>query len=206
MLSFVLSLFLVFFMSLTQFAAAAENIPYLTPLRLGRIAAPHASAGELAFLSAVGEGNVGKANEFLELNTPMNAAICSRAFILASEKNMGTIVRALIHKCAVGLNVVQDALLVAARKNSGDAAAEILKSGAYDAADLKTTFTTALTCNSVLVVKAFLQFPKFHYPETDRARALDLCRTKKFSEMEKLLKIPREQLQSAANDESCVLF
>lgn len=206
MLNFTFSCFLLLLGSLTQFAAAAENDCYMTPLRLGRVAIPHLSPVELAFLSFVREGNLYKVNEFLESNWPIDADLFARALILASDQNKHFIVQALLRKNFVGVDVVQDALLVAARKNSGEVVAEILKSGAYDTADLKTTFTTALTCNSVSVVKAFLQFPKFRYPDTEKSRAIIFCEAKKFDAMEKLLRIPREQLLAAADDGNCVLF
>lgn len=206
MLLFSISCFVLSLLPLNQLVKAAENDRYVAPLALGRVSISYHSPLELSLFSAAKDGNLAKVDEILTSNRPLDTGLLEKVLFIASDMNRNEVVRAILAEQVLGVHVIQKVLLDAAQNDSGETVAEILKSGTYDSADLGPTFRAALTLNSVSVVKVFLQFPKFSYPDANRARALELCRTQKFTEMEKLLMIPREQLLTSATDGYCTIF
>lgn len=206
MFYFSLSCFIVFLFHLTQLTRAAQKDLLPPPLAFGRIAIVYHSPLELNLLTASKDGNPEKVQEILDTSRPIDNVLLGKAIILACDTNKHAVVRVILAEQVLGIDVIQKVLLDAARKNSGETVTEILRSGAYDPADLMPTFSAALTYNSDSVVRAFLQFPKFSYPEANRARAIELCKAQKFTDMEKLLSTPRDQLLCPADTGTCIIF
>lgn len=206
MLLFSLSCFTVCFLHLVQSSFLEEKDLLPLPLVLGRAAIVYRSPLEQTLFSAARDGDLDKVQEILGSNRPIDRDLLEKAILLACDTNKHAVVRAILAEQVLGIDVIQRILLDAARKNSGETVTEILNSGTYDPADLTPTFSAALIYNSISVVKAFLQFPKFSYPDANRNRAIETCRIQKFTDMEMLLSIPRDQLLIPTDTGTCIIF